>query len=151
MKNLRGARDPFFTFCCAQVSKDRLGFESTLSFYVKPPSFGWRTYMARETGFEPATSAVTGRRSNQLSYSRVGVQEEISYLMLSHFSRIFWKLSSVILIFHDFIFCSTRRAIEISAKFSFFTNCHGFCDLVDEFFPKLCSCSLLSKLFVEPK
>jgi hypothetical protein len=27
--------------------------------------------MARETGLEPATSAVTGRRSNQLSYSRM--------------------------------------------------------------------------------
>jgi hypothetical protein len=26
--------------------------------------------MARETGLEPAASAVTGRRSNQLSYSR---------------------------------------------------------------------------------
>ena len=25
--------------------------------------------MARETGLEPATSGVTGRRSNQLSYS----------------------------------------------------------------------------------
>src|SRR5262245_28543506 len=28
------------------------------------------TRMARETGLEPAASAVTGRRSNQLSYSR---------------------------------------------------------------------------------
>ena len=34
--------------------------------YGEEPNF----FLARETGFEPATSAVTGRRSNQLSYSR---------------------------------------------------------------------------------
>ncbi len=28
--------------------------------------------MARVTGLEPAASALTGRRSNQLSYTRVG-------------------------------------------------------------------------------
>jgi hypothetical protein len=33
---------------------------------------GFAPKVARETGLEPATSAVTGRRSNQLSYSRKG-------------------------------------------------------------------------------
>ncbi len=37
----------------------------------EPDGRGWAIeLMARETGLEPAASAVTGRRSNQLSYSR---------------------------------------------------------------------------------
>ena len=36
----------------------------------KPSAWIDNNKMARETGLEPAASAVTGRRSNQLSYSR---------------------------------------------------------------------------------
>jgi hypothetical protein len=37
--------------------------------------------MARVTGLEPATSGVTGRRSNQLSYTRIGARRsEVRYL-----------------------------------------------------------------------
>ncbi len=37
--------------------------------------------MARETGLEPAASAVTGRRSNQLSYSRNSIQHNSSRIL----------------------------------------------------------------------
>jgi hypothetical protein len=53
--------------------------------------------MARETGLEPAASAVTGRRSNQLSYSRIPKSREGCsrsrnryYVTTSGTSRLSW-------------------------------------------------------------
>ena len=48
--------------------------------------------MARETGLEPAASAVTGRRSNQLSYSRNPFDGRGTYSNASGGHRITCKL-----------------------------------------------------------
>ncbi len=54
----RGARRPAASGAPSETSRAKRGSDVA------------RQKMARETGLEPAASAVTGRRSNQLSYSR---------------------------------------------------------------------------------
>ena len=45
-----------------------------MSEYAKPPALlPGVSYMATLVGLEPMTSAVTGRRSNQLSYSAIAI------------------------------------------------------------------------------
>jgi hypothetical protein len=42
--------------------------------------WGTAAMLARVTGLEPATSGVTGRRSNQLSYTRIGRPQRLDAL-----------------------------------------------------------------------
>jgi hypothetical protein len=69
----------------AQIAKIPLALSSWIARHYRPenesgPNSGiepdrlseWPEKMARVTGLEPAASGVTGRRSNQLSYTRAG-------------------------------------------------------------------------------
>jgi hypothetical protein len=61
VRNLEAERN--WIECCAPSSEGRRPTDQALSERLNQGK------MARETGLEPATSGVTGRRSNQLSYS----------------------------------------------------------------------------------
>src|SRR5262249_16959239 len=57
--------------CSPSTTRSARGCHPCLRYVPLPMSSGRTSEgLARETGLEPAASAVTGRRSNQLSYSR---------------------------------------------------------------------------------
>ena len=68
----------------------RRGIEPRTQGFSVPCSTDWAiwAYMAGATGLEPATSGVTGQRSNQLSYTPTGCLEYINQIFLKWWSLL---------------------------------------------------------------
>lgn len=56
-----------------RLAKPVIGKASCAHIFLKKQRRG---KMARATGLEPATSSVTGRRSNQLNYARLSLNKK---------------------------------------------------------------------------
>jgi hypothetical protein len=65
------------TRLCGEISRETIARSCKNGFKLRGSYFGGK--MARVTGLEPATSGVTGRRSNQLSYTPVREESRIGH------------------------------------------------------------------------
>src|SRR5204862_6228392 len=70
MSNASKGSGPCIRSCSVQPGHD-VGARTSASGSATDACAGWNPQVARVTGLEPATSGVTGRRSNQLSYTRI--------------------------------------------------------------------------------